>query len=258
MENGIVYVVFNDWIRNPETNEKPYKIGITKYSVNDRYYGLGLKMPGNFETLFAYKINDYKKVEQLIHDILYMYCENGEWYNINQRELDHIKETCELMGGILITNEVEDEIKKENETIIVKNEKETKMELCKENIAMELDQIKIYFEKNNIRMRNPHKSFNWYYILTKPIKGKLTFCIDLKDNNISCHWGNAGDLNYNIKWFNEKKEKIIKLFPELNITIEEGSKNRKFIRMFIKVNKDNWLNNLLEIFNNTKEIMEYK
>jgi hypothetical protein len=118
MDIGILYVVFNRWIRNPETNEIPYKIGITRGSVDDRYYGLGLKMPGKFETLFAYKFDDCAKAEHLIHGILNKKRENGEWFNINQDELEHIKKTCELMEGILVTNEVENEIKTEIETEI--------------------------------------------------------------------------------------------------------------------------------------------
>jgi hypothetical protein len=113
MDNGILYVVSNKWIRNPETNEMPYKIGITRGSVDDRYYGLGLKMPGKFETLFAYKFDDCAKAEQLIHGILNKKRENGEWFNINKKELDHIKATCELMAGILVTDEVENEIETE-------------------------------------------------------------------------------------------------------------------------------------------------
>jgi hypothetical protein len=57
MDIGILYVVFNKWIKNPDSNEIPYKIGITRGSVEDRYYGLGLKMPGKFETLFAYEFD---------------------------------------------------------------------------------------------------------------------------------------------------------------------------------------------------------
>ena len=113
MDNGILYVVFNKWIRNPETNEIPYKIGITRGSVDDRYYGLGLKMPGKFETLFAYKFDDCAKAEQLIHGILNKKRENGEWFSINRKELEHIKATCELMEGILVTDEVDVEIKTE-------------------------------------------------------------------------------------------------------------------------------------------------
>jgi hypothetical protein len=61
MKSGILYVVFNKWICDPETRKTPYKIGITASSVEDRYYGLGLKMPGKFETKFAYKLKNYKK-----------------------------------------------------------------------------------------------------------------------------------------------------------------------------------------------------
>jgi hypothetical protein len=106
METGILYVVFNESIRNPETNELLYKIGITKKAVYDRYYGLGLKMPGTFKTLFAYKLEDYAKAEQIIQGILKKYRENGEWFNIGQKELDHIKSTCELMGGLLVTDAI--------------------------------------------------------------------------------------------------------------------------------------------------------
>jgi hypothetical protein len=110
METGILYVVYNESIRNPDTNERLYKIGITKNSVHDRYYGLGLSMPGKWETFFAYRLEDYAKAEKIIHGILKNYRENGEWFNIGQKELDHIKSTCELMGGVCVTDEVMQEI----------------------------------------------------------------------------------------------------------------------------------------------------
>ena len=56
---GLLYVVYNEWINDPKTSEKAYKIGITKTSVTERYYGLGLVIPGEFETHLAYKIEDY-------------------------------------------------------------------------------------------------------------------------------------------------------------------------------------------------------
>jgi hypothetical protein len=118
MDIGILYVVFNRWISNPETKEIPYKIGITRGSVEDRYYGLGLKMPGEFETLFAYKFDDCAKAEQLIHGILNRKREKGEWFNVNSDEIEIIKTNCEIMGGILVTDEVKSEIKTETETEI--------------------------------------------------------------------------------------------------------------------------------------------
>jgi len=106
---GILYVIYNESIRSPDSNEKLYKIGITKKSVSDRYYGLGLKMPGKFETLFAYKLQNFSKAEQIIHGILNKYRENGEWFKLEEKELNHIKETCEIMGGILVTNDIYNE-----------------------------------------------------------------------------------------------------------------------------------------------------
>jgi hypothetical protein len=113
MAKGILYVIFNKWICDPETNVLPYKIGITEKSVDERYYGLGLKMPGKFEVLFAYRIENYKKAEQIIHDALYLYCENGEWFNVDEKRLNWVKETCENMGGIDITDEINNEIEKQ-------------------------------------------------------------------------------------------------------------------------------------------------
>jgi hypothetical protein len=115
MESGILYVVYNEWIVNPETEKMPYKIGITKNSVAERYYGLGLKMPGNFETLFAYKIKDCAKAEQAIHTILNKYCVNGEWFELTQKELDFIQNICETMDGVIVTEEIEKEIQNETE-----------------------------------------------------------------------------------------------------------------------------------------------
>jgi hypothetical protein len=121
MESGILYVIFNKWIRDPETNEMPYKIGITRNSIEDRYYGLGLKMPGKFETLFAYKIKDYSKAEQYMHGIFNKYCVNGEWFKLNQNELNLIKANCEMMDGILVTDEIKEEIENEAKNEIKNN-----------------------------------------------------------------------------------------------------------------------------------------
>jgi len=113
MDKGILYVVSNKWINNPETQEMPYKIGITRSTVDDRFYGLGLKMPGKFETLFAYKLDNCAKAEQLMHGIFNKYRVNGEWFNITEKELELIKANCETMGGVLVTNEIENEIQTE-------------------------------------------------------------------------------------------------------------------------------------------------
>ena len=83
---GKLYVVHNEWIKDPETGNVPYKIGITKNTVKHRYYGLGLKMPGEFECDFAYEFDDeglYAKLEKRIHGLLDLQRLNGEWFNVS-------------------------------------------------------------------------------------------------------------------------------------------------------------------------------
>jgi hypothetical protein len=65
MENGILYVVFNRTIRDLESNELFYKIGITKNTVTERYYDFNLKMPGKIEIHFAFKFDNLKKAKKL-------------------------------------------------------------------------------------------------------------------------------------------------------------------------------------------------
>jgi hypothetical protein len=116
MGSGILYIVFNDWIRDPQTGNKPYKIGITTKTVYDRYYGLGLKMPGKFETLFAYKLKNFKEAEKAILEILRpLHHVNGEWFDIAQNEIDLVETICKTMGGKIVTDEVKLEVEIETE-----------------------------------------------------------------------------------------------------------------------------------------------
>ena len=111
MITGKVYVVHNEWILNPKNGKMPYKIGITMNSIEHRYYGLGLKMPGEFICDFAYEFDEgYSKVEKTLHNMLNQLNVNGEWFSINEEALDGIRNICELAGGKLITEEIEEEI----------------------------------------------------------------------------------------------------------------------------------------------------
>ena len=120
MGTGKVYVVYNEWIQDPETGKMPYKIGITKNPIKKRFYGLGLKMPGEFVCDFAYEFDQsYEKVEKTLHNMLNQLNVNGEWFNVNEEALEGIKNICEMAGGKLITELVENEI--ERETGEIKN-----------------------------------------------------------------------------------------------------------------------------------------
>jgi hypothetical protein len=117
MEVGKVYVIHNEWIQDPETGNMPYKIGITKGTIENRFYGLGLRMPGEFVCDFAYEFGEnYAKVEKTLHNMLNQLNVNGEWFNVNEEALEGIKDICELSGGKLITEKIVNEIEKETDS----------------------------------------------------------------------------------------------------------------------------------------------
>jgi hypothetical protein len=114
-KKGILYVVHNEWISDPATRKFPYKIGIASISVESRYYGLGLKMPGEFICDFAYELDDYSKIETFIHGLLHLQCVGGEWFNVDDKVLTSLKSLCEQMNGRLITKEISEEIIEQEE-----------------------------------------------------------------------------------------------------------------------------------------------
>jgi hypothetical protein len=116
-EPGKVYVVHNDCIRN-KNGGMPYKVGITKNTVPERYYGLGLKMPGEFVCDVAYGFSkDYDKVETVLHNMLDDVHEKGEWYNINSNKLAEVKQVCKLLGGTDVTDDVTEDIIESQEEV---------------------------------------------------------------------------------------------------------------------------------------------
>ena len=180
MEPGIVYVVFNRWIRDPETNEMPYKIGITRNSVYDRYYGLGLKMPGKFEALFAYQFDDCRKAEQLIHGVLDKFCANGEWFTIRQKELDLVKEICNVMGGVLVTDEVANEIETETQA------KESIEPVEIKAVASPTAESRIVTPRDVIRSGTPINPGRPCRIFVFPIQNAITEGKDIYDSTRGC------------------------------------------------------------------------
>jgi hypothetical protein len=113
MGSGKVYVVHNDWIKDPVNGKMPYKIGKTTADsvVDGRFHGIGLIMPGKFVCDFAYEFDgeQYSEIEEMLHDLLDDSKVNGEWYWVNERVLKGIRRACEKFGGRPITEEVTNE-----------------------------------------------------------------------------------------------------------------------------------------------------
>ncbi|MCL2791889.1 MAG: GIY-YIG nuclease family protein [Spirochaetaceae bacterium] len=122
METGLLYVVYNEWICDPNSGKMPYKIGITSGTVESRYYGLGLKMPGDFICEFAYEFsqNSLKDIEVNLQELFQKDRINGEWFLINDTQLFAIRAVCEKKGGKLVTEKIEHEIESETKNTIKK------------------------------------------------------------------------------------------------------------------------------------------
>ncbi|MDR2592919.1 MAG: GIY-YIG nuclease family protein [Chitinispirillales bacterium] len=114
MDNGWVYVVHNGAIKSLKAKDgrKTYKIGITTTSVTKRYYGLGLKMPGEFFCEFAYMFDNgqHGKVETMLKNRFNQFNDNGEWFYLNDNELNEIHSVCKEYGGVLDTDTIQKQI----------------------------------------------------------------------------------------------------------------------------------------------------
>jgi hypothetical protein len=239
MESGLLYVVFNKWICNPETHEMPYKIGITKYSVSDRYYGLGLKMPGKFEIKFAYKLENYAEAEKALGTIFEKDNINGEWYNLDEDDLALIELNCKKMHGKLVTEEIESEIKKETESQIIKDD-----------ITLDYDKdIKPFFENNGFTMIHP-KGKNCIY--SRP-HNKTNFVVISDKNGYKFKWETTYE---KIGKIEKRYEQIKNIYP--NAYIESGTRNPEWKRIWFPVNQSKPLEDSLDIIKNTIDIIGYK
>jgi hypothetical protein len=170
---GLLYVVYNESIRN-SAGELLYKIGITKGTVKDRYYGLGLKMPGEFKTLFAYKLTNYAKAEQSIHGILDQYRDNGEWFSLSNEQLNLIHDICKNMKGVLVN---------ENEKNIIDttiNSKETESENSgvtnRRTIREILENIITSWDKDPNNVKTTGNAYNYRHINIYNKQGKRLRC----------------------------------------------------------------------------------
>jgi hypothetical protein len=152
--SGILYVVFNKWISDPETGKTPYTIGVTRGGVYHKHYGLNLKIPGNFEAAFAYQFDDYAKctkAKQVIHSLVDIHQKNNEWFNLDDNKRALIEMNCESLGGISITTEMKnrttDTTKKKSKPRSENDKSETRTE---ESINIKGIEIALYKNENEL------------------------------------------------------------------------------------------------------------
>jgi hypothetical protein len=253
MGSGIVYVVHNNWIQNPDAKRgcKTYKIGITTESVSKRYYGLGLKMPSEFVCDFAYKFDDeqYIAVEKKLHKILNQLNVGGEWYDLNDDTLEGVHDVCTQNGGKLITDAIEKEIAGEKK----QSGEPTKVLSDTESLRKEYwSKLIKYFNRQDASLKGKRTTTKPY--LVNNIRPKVDILLGFdgeSDNHLYCGlaiWGdNAKKAMFKLK---EKQEIIQKEIGEIlewedkyyeedngiyisvykKGTIEEGERWEEFIK----------------------------
>jgi len=220
MESGLVYVVHNDWIQNPNAKEgcKTYKIGITAGSVEDRYYGLGLKMPSEFKCDFAYRFNSeqYKKVETTLHNLLNQTNVGGEWFDLNRIALNGVHEVCKQNGGELITDAIEDEIEGEKK----QDRESTKVLSGTRSLKKEFWAYFIeYLEQHGTFLRYCKSrciaNKDWFWIGTGRAGCPIVVWMDTSDSQIGCclciqsKWIKGNEVSAKKAYFKLKEEQEI-------------------------------------------------
>jgi hypothetical protein len=216
MGSGIVYVVHNNWIQNPDAKKgcKTYKIGITTKSVSARYYGLDLKMPSEFVCDFAYKFDNeqYIAVEKKLHKILNQLNVGGEWYDLNDDTLDGVHDVCKQNGGELITDAIEKEITGEKRQ---GGESPKRLSGIKSLRKEYWTYLVEYFNQHGISVRRGKivTSNPWYCIWCLRNSGMIIILsVDEEEGNMCC--------SLKTQYVNAKKT-FLKLKEEKNIIEKE-------------------------------------
>ena len=88
--------MYNVYIISSEiNNEKLYKIGYTRNSVNNRIKSFKTGNASNFEIVNTFKSKWGTKIERNLHLYFDKYKVNGEWFDLNKEQVDDFKRICE-------------------------------------------------------------------------------------------------------------------------------------------------------------------
>jgi hypothetical protein len=116
-ERGIVYILENPCIVDPDTKKPLYKIGRTQnlpQRLSD-LYGTGVPCP--FDCVFACEVNDYKPVETELQKLFgdYRINPDREFFSINPTQLENIISILKRFDGFRdATEKVRETVEEEN------------------------------------------------------------------------------------------------------------------------------------------------
>jgi len=249
MGSGKVYVVHNDWIKDPINGKMPYKVGITtEDSVEDgRFHGIGLIMPGKFVCDFAYEFDgeEYKELEKAVHEMLDKSKVNGEWFWVDKREMSGIRRMCELAGGRPIADQVAKEFAGEKK----QDGEPTKVLSDTESLRKEYWSYLIkYFNQQDASLKGKRTTTKGHYVVNN-IRDDFDIILGFKgepDNHLFCCLAICGD-NAKKAMFKLKEEQDIigrEIGTELKWEDEYYEEdNRTYITVYRSViikDRDRW------------------
>jgi len=190
MGSGKVYVVHNDWIKDPINGKMPYKVGITtEDSVEDgRFHGIGLIMPGKFVCDFAYEFDgeEYKELEKAVHEMLDKSKVNGEWFWVDKREMSGIRRMCELAGGRPIADQVAKEFAGERKQ---DGEPAKALSDAKSLYLEYWTQLIEYFNQQDVSLKDKTPPTSYSYVVNNIRKRpsvNILLGFDVEDSSLWC------------------------------------------------------------------------
>lgn len=86
--NGILYI-----IKELQTNY--YKVGITKHTPKKRLRDLQTGNPRLLKVVAWFNVDDMRKVESFLHQVLGAYHVRNEWFNLPEYEVKNLIEYLE-------------------------------------------------------------------------------------------------------------------------------------------------------------------
>jgi hypothetical protein len=119
-----------------------------------------------------------------------------------------------------------------------------------DQVGNKLEEVRQFLVENGLDMHKIHNNGTG-----SKSKNGISFSIQNTNGGLRFHWGNGGNTKYSLEWFNQKKNEILNIYPDLYL--EQGEKKENWFRLFIPVFQNNYKDSILDIITKTRKIMGY-
>jgi len=188
-------------------------------------------------------------------------CSNEKLREYVEEMVPLIKETEEQAARTEEERRRQQTAEREHSRTVLSVQKSAQADTTHEREAViKVREIARHFEKHGYTMkcheRPKDTRVEWKRTDKKRSNVPICFTIPVYANGeFKFRWTNDGDKTgkYNKAWFDNKNREIKKIYPRSEVTL--GDKNPAWVRLYIPVDQEDYLNSLLEIAQKTKDIM---